>query len=199
MTRISRLLLVAPALLALAAAELWEVGADGKLSNAADAAEGASSGGAAPAVDAATEVRTLVSPPSTRETLAAFYSSVGVSKPDHELNEIMRSYSLDEIVGGLRKKYNSSIASPRICRLSRGEEAVAVEVVVPVPDVVEVRVDEPLVVDGQPQVAHGLQGELLPLAVLRDARARLRDHVCHVGVHERDDLRRHGPSRPEAR
>ena len=52
MTRISRLLLVAPALLALAAAELWEVGADGKLSNAADAAEGASSGGAAPAVDA---------------------------------------------------------------------------------------------------------------------------------------------------
>ena len=79
------------------------------------------------------------------------------------------------------------------------EEAVAVEVVVPVPDVVEVRVDEPLVVDGQPQVAHGLQGELLPLAVLRDARARLRDHVRHVGVHERDDLRRHGPSHPEAR
>ena len=60
------------------------------------------------------------------------------------------------------------------------EEDQPVEVVVPVPDVVKVRADELLLVLGQAEVPHRLERQLLPLAVLRGARARLQGSVRHV-------------------
>jgi DnaJ-domain-containing protein 1/thiol-disulfide isomerase/thioredoxin len=98
-------------LVGLAVGEEVVVGADGSVS---PGAVGAAAEGAGAAAEGA-GVAELVSPPSTRSLLEAFYASVGEPKDAAMLNEILASYTLDELVTGLRAKYGRSIGAYSHC------------------------------------------------------------------------------------